>query len=882
MLTTLTSRVRSLARRAWFTLRRSRAEADLRDELAFHLDEDARSHVAAGASSEEAERAAHVALGGVESVMEACRDVDRLPLLDAFGRDVSFGLRMLRRRPVFAVSVLLVLALGLGAATTVGALAKTLLIDPLPYPDPGSLVRVIGTWDQGNHEGVSPPDLIDLRRQSQSFARIAAATNSTPLVSIRGSGEPEMIPTRGMTSGFFATLGIRPVLGREFTEDEEAFRGPRVVILGYAMWQHQFNGAPDIVGKSIPVNGAASIVVGVVPPFLDFAGAGEMFTPVQANPVPLTRGVRNLLVIGRLKPGLSVERAAAEVRGFAQGQQRLYPEIEKTWSMRVARLDDEVVGGARRGLFLLLGAVALLLLLMTASVAGLVLSQSIIRSPEVAVRMALGGSRGRIVAQLVTESMLICILGGIVGCAAGALGVWLLRHVGPSAIPRLADVVVDWRVVAGGLTMAATIGALVGLEPAWRVSGSDVADLTRGARTTSGRNTARSALVFVQVAVCVVLLTASGLLVRSIQNLQRVDPGFRPQAVLTARLAVPPGKFSDSTGQRLAGFWDGLLESIATLPGVTSAAITSELPLSGLGNPSPRTVVAPGGRPVSVSLRSVSSRYGDALGVPLRAGRFIETSDRVASERVVVINAPLARDMFAGENPIGRMVTFNFRNRFDTTDYQARVVGVVDGVHHSSLATPPEREAYLPASQSPLNAYSLIIRTSGASPMSVLPSLRALIATIDPTQAIGQIRPMTTLVEADLAEPRFRGYVVVAFAVFALTLAAGGLYGLLAVIVAQRSREIGIRIAVGACPRSVASLVVGAGFRPAFGGAVAGVIASAVMVQSLRGIVFGVTVWDTVSFTTAPALLVATAALAAYGPVRRALSIDPAIILRLN
>jgi putative ABC transport system permease protein len=317
------------------------------------------------------------------------------------------------------------------------------------------------------------------------------------------------------------------------------------------------------------------------------------------------------------------------------------------------------------------------------------------------------------------------------------------------------------------------------------------------------------------------------------------------------------------------------------LPDVASAAITSELPLSGLGNPSPRTVVAPGRRPVAVSLRSVSSRYGDALGVPLRAGRFIATSDRVASERVVVINAPLARDLFGGENPIGRLVTFDFRNRFDTTDYQARIVGIVDGVHHSSLATEPEREAYLPASQSPLNAYSLIIRTSGATPMSVLPPLRALIATIDPTQAIGQARPMTSFVDADLAEPRFRGYVVAAFAVFALGLAAGGLYGLLAVIVAQRSREIGIRIAVGAPPRSVASLVVGAGFRPAVAGAVVGLAASAVLAQPLRSVVFGVSVWDAASFMTAPALLVATAALAAYGPVRRALSIDPATILRL-
>jgi len=318
------------------------------------------------------------------------------------------------------------------------------------------------------------------------------------------------------------------------------------------------------------------------------------------------------------------------------------------------------------------------------------------------------------------------------------------------------------------------------------------------------------------------------------------------------------------------------------LPGVTSAAITSELPLSGLGNPSPRTVVAAGGRPVSVSLRSVSPRYAGALGVPLRTGRFIATSDRVGSEHVVVINAPLAREMFGGENPIGRIVTFDFRNRFDTTDYQARIVGVVAGVHHSSLATDPEREAYLPASQSPLNAYSLIIRTFGATPMSVLPSLRALIAMIDPTQAVGQIRPMTAFVGADLAEPRFRGYVVAAFAVFALALAAGGLYGLLAVMVAQRSREIGIRIAVGASPRSVASLVVGAGFRPALGGAVVGLIASAVLAQSLRSVVFGVSVWDTASFTTAPTLLVATAALAAYGPVRRALSIDPATILRLN
>ena len=800
---------------------------------------------------------------------------------ESLTQDVTFAVRTLRRRPGFTFGVLAILAIGLGASAAVFALVNRVLLSPLPYRDPSALVRVYGTWENGAREGISPPDFTDVRRANTSFERVAAAANSTPLVSLTGAGEPEQIATRGITAGFFATLGVTPLLGREFREDEEVFRGPRVLILGYAIWQAQFNGATDIVGRAISVNGTPWTVVGVLPPFFNFVGGGDLFTPVQANPVPLMRGVRNLVVVGRLKSGVTVEQAGREMRLLAERAAQAYPEVDRGWGTRIVSLSDDVVGDARPGLLMLVATVGLLIVLMSANVASLVLSRSVARSAEIAVRLSLGASRGRIVRQLLTENVLLCLLGGAAGCGLAVGGVSLITRFGPAALPRLGDVSVDWRVVLVALLVSGAMGVVVGLEPAWRAFRHDVADGMRGARTTARGNPTRDALVLVEVAVSVMLLIGAGLLGRSLLHLERVDPGFAPQHVLTARIAVPPGKYSDATGERLGQFWRDLIDRVDQIPAVASAALTSELPLGGLNNPSPRTATAPAGRPYLTYLRSVSPAYADAMRIPLRAGRFLSDTDDKQHRRVVVINELFARDVFGNRDPVGQTITFNFRDRADTMDYQAVVVGVVGSIRHVSLATPPFREAFLPYRQSPLTSYSLVIRTS-ADPASLAAPLRRLVSTVDPNQAIGQIQPLATVVSAGLAQPKFRGYLLAAFATFALLLAAGGLYGLLTVMIAQQTREIGIRAAIGASRRDIVALVLRASLRPTIGGVGAGLAAGALLVGSLRPLVFGISAWDPATFAVAPIVLVIVALVASYAPARRAAAVDPAVALRAD
>ena len=567
---------------------------------------------------------------------------------------------------------------------------------------------------------------------------------------------------------------------------------------------------------------------------------------------------------------------------LADRSRREYAEVNRGWGVRLVPLPDEIVGDVRAGLLMLVGAIGMLVVLMSANVASLVLSQNVARSGEIAVRMSLGASHARIVRQLLTETVLLCVAGGAAGCALSFAGVALVKRFGPPSIPRLSEVTVDWRVTLVAFAVAAAMGVLVGLQPAWRAFHHDVAEGMRGGRTSTRRSSLRDTLVLVEVAVSVTLLIGAGLLVRSLMNLERVDPGFSPRRVLTARLAVPPGKYSDATGEKLVLFWSGLLDRIEAIPGVERAALTSELPLGGLNNPSPRTGAAPGGQPFATDLRSVSPGYADAMRIPLRSGRFFTSADGKQGQRVVVINEKFARDVFGTAVPLGQTITFNFRDRADTSDYQAAVIGVIGSIRHASLASTPSREAFLPYSQSPLNSYSIAARTRADDPSAVVRPLRDVVSSIDPMQSIGQIQTLDNIVSSGLAQPKFRGYLLAGFASFALLLAVGGLYGLLALMVAQQSKEIGVRVAVGASSWDVVALVLRASLRPTIGGVVMGLMAGASLVSTLRTLIFGVGVWDPTSFVVAPMVLLIAAVGASYIPARRAAAVDPVVALRAD
>lgn len=872
--------IRSLIRRLALLLRRRQADRELADELHDHLARALEHNIAGGMTPEMARRAATLQLGGVEAVKDETRDADRVQWLHSMSQDVRFALRTLARRPVFTVGVLAILGVGLGATTAIFSVVNGVLLTPLPYRAPDRLVRVFGTWEHGSREGVSPPDFTDVRRSNTSFESVGGIANSTPLVSLQGAGGPEQIATRAVTAGFFATLGITPIIGREFRIDEEAFTGPRVAMLSHSMWKDQLHGA-DVVDHAVSINGLPYTVVGILPPFFNFVGAGDVFTPVRSTPVPLARGVRNLIVVGRLKPGIDIRQAQSEMDVLATRLERDNGEIDKGWAVRLAPLTDDVLRDVRSALLMLLAVVGLVVLLMSANIASLVLSQASSRGNEMAVRMSLGASTARVMQQLITESLLLALAGGAVGCALAAGGIQLIKRFGPSTIPRLPAIGVDGQVLAFVFIAATTMGLLFGLEPAWRASRHDLADLVHGTRSATRRTRIRDVLVLVEVAVSVILLVGSGLLIRSILNLERVDPGFESHGVLTARLAVPGGKFADPTGDKLSAFWRDFVGRLATLPSVTGAAITSELPLGGLNNPSPRTATTGEGKPYLTFLRSVSPSYAGVMRIPIRSGRFLSANDLRTTQRVVVINDQFEKEVFGGRNPIGQTLTFNFRERRDTVDYQAVVVGVIGSVRHVNLATPPFREAFLSFEQSPLNAYSIVLRSS-ADPAALAAPLRSLVSSVDAEQSIGQIKTLPALVDLGLAQPKFRGYVLISFACFALILAAVGLYGLLSLMVAQRTREIGIRSALGASSSEIAGLVFSTGMRPTVVGVVVGTVASAALARLFTTLVFGVSVWDVVTFTTAPFVLIVVAVLASCMPAHRATRIDPAIALRAD
>ncbi len=437
-------------------------------------------------------------------------------------QDMRFGFRTFKRRPAFTLSALLILIVGIGSSTAIFSVVNQVLLAPLPYRAPQRLVRIFGTWDRGAREGISPPDFEDYRRRSRLLQSVAAAGNSTPLVSLKAGGEPEQIPSRNVTSGFFSTLGITPLFGREFLPEEEAWRGPRVAILSFGLWRRQFGADTTIVGRSFSINGVPYTAVGVLPPFFNFIGAADLFTPLQSNPVPEMRGIRTLTVIGRLRDRIDVNQAQNELDAVSRGLQEENVRFDRGWSVTLAPLAEEVVKDVKPALLALLAAVGLLVLLVAANVASLVLAEAATRRGEICLRLSLGASQARVVRQLLTESVMLALAGGAGGCVVARWMLGLLKRFGPATIPRLAEVTLDLRVLAFALIVSTLVGILCGLEPAWRTHRQDLAESMKGARVFSQHVGVRDALVVLEVTVSVILLIGAGLLIQSvIQDLMR-------------------------------------------------------------------------------------------------------------------------------------------------------------------------------------------------------------------------------------------------------------------------------------------------------------------------------------------------------------------------
>jgi predicted permease len=869
-----------IGRRFRSLLRRERLDAELSEELLFHIERQVSENIAAGMAPEDARSAAFRELHGIEQIKEECRDMRRTRWLETILQDARFGVRTFRRRPGFTLCVLSILAFGAGSSTAIFSVVNGVLLTALPYRAPQNLVRIFGTWEHGSREGISPPDFLDYRQRNSSFESIAAASVSTPLLNLKALGDPEQIRSRNVTAGFFSTLGIQPLFGREFRREDEAWKGPAVAILSYGLWQRQYGGNPSVVGGALTINGVSFTIAGILPSFFNFLGPSDIFTPVQHNPAPGMRSVRNLIMVGRLKPGFDLRRAQSELDAIALGLREQYPQFDHAWSATAAPLTEEVVKDVKPGLVMLVGAMGLFILLVSVSIASLMLSYATSRRAEISVRIALGASRPRVMRQLFTESLTLALAGGTIGCVLGYWGLQLIKRFGPVNIPRLAEAAIDLRVLAFTLAVSVIVGLAFGLEPALRAGRSGLAEnLKAGGRTLTKRMGLRDVLVVAEVAISVVLLIGAGLLIRSLFRLENVDPGFQTANVLTTRIALPGSKYSDGTGAKMTAFWRDAVKRIEAIPGVDCAALTSELPLSGLNNPTPRMATTSEGKSHLLYLRSVSPNYPNVMRIPMRAGRFLSQDDRNAGPRVVVINEQFRKDLFGDRDPIGQRLTFDFHERQETGNYQAVIVGVVGDIRHTSLASPPFREAYIPLDQSPLSSYDLVVRTK-VNPKAIAGGVRQSIWSLDRDESLGSMRTVEEVVDLGLMQPRFRGYVLGGFAAMAVILSAAGLYGLLSFLVSLHTREIGIRMALGAPPRDILGQVLGKGVGLTMVGLCIGVPLAFGVARFLSTLVYGIGFADPLTFVVGATLLLVVAFVASYLPARRAMNLNPVDVLR--
>ncbi|KFE60149.1 ABC transporter permease [Hyalangium minutum] len=810
-------------------------------------------------------------------------------------QDLRFGLRVWARQPGLTLIVLLTLALGIGANTSLFSVINAVLLRPLPFPEPERLVRLWGVdkaqaqlaGDAGRNDyGASPIDVLDWRAQSHSFEELAV-TGSGGATLITGEGGSVQVRSEGVSHNFFTLLGVSPVLGRFFETDSSGKPEDKVVVLSESLWRRQFGADPSVLGRTVTLAGKPCTVIGVAPlglepPLFSPRGAPDIWHPVALNEPPSMRGVRWYAVLGRLREGVTVAQAQAELDALNQRLEMDFPATNTGRSVLVMPLTESLVQEVRPALLLLLGAVGFVLLIGTANVANLLIARSVTRQRELAIRTALGASRGRLLRQLLVESLLVALAGGTLGLL---LALWLtdvLVALSGNGMPRLQSVHVDGRVLAFTLAVSLSSGLLFGLLPA--LQGSRLAQQAAaglpGRSVSTGRSQrwTRQALVAGEVALSLVLLVGAGLLLQTFWRLQRVDPGFQPQQVLTLELATPR-PWTTTPEQALSNSMR-ILEEVRTLPGVIDAGSMSLLPLSDVEACQPVRVEkrAQGAEPPPCAeVRTSSPGYFRAMGLPLLSGRLFDARDTQGQPRVVVINSAMARRFFPGESPLGKRIAAGS----SAEPPWMEVIGVVGDVHHFGPSKAPVPEFYKAQFQDPVWTYWLVVRSEREAGQ-VLSAVRGAIRRIDPEIPVFNVRTAEELLSGSVAQPRFRALLLGAFAALAMLLAALGIAGVVSWSVAQRTREIGIRVALGAQPRDVLRMVMGQGLAAVLVGVALGLAGALALTRVLEGLLFELTATDPLTFASGVVALTGTALLASYLPTRRALRIDPAEALRLE
>jgi putative ABC transport system permease protein len=857
-------------------------EREVDSELAFHLEMRVRELLEQGMTPVDARRAALERFGDVDRITTACRDIGRrrnrdmrrTEWLAELRHDLRYAVRGLRSSPGFTAVALLTLAMGIGASTTIFSVANTVLLRPFPYREPDRIVRLYETNPSTETFGISEPNYLDWRQRVRGMSQLAAFTGRN--ASLLGDGDPVELAALVATPSLFPLLGVRPLLGRVFRDEEAKPGAPaRVVLLSYALWQTRFGGDRGVVGRTLNLGGTSYEVIGVMPPDLVFPGNPELWEPLAPSP-SAQRGDRRLGVIGRLAPNVTLARSLDEMRSVARDLARQYPETNGEWGANVTSLQAWLVGDdLRTRVQALLVAVGLLLLMGCVNVANLLLARATARQREMSVRAALGAGRGRIVRQLLTESLVLAAAGAAIGVLLTTLAVPVLRDVGETAIPRLDELAVDWRVVSFGIAASLVTGILFGIAPALQASRADLNDLLRSGGRVAAAGRLRSILIVTSVAMALVLLVGAGLVGRSFERLMRVDYGFRAEGVFTASVALPNGRYPERA-QR-AAFYSEAARRLAATPGVRAVGFTNIAPFSGGSTAISFAVV--GRQPasadefLSANWRSVTPGYFAATGVPLKKGRLIAETDGEPAPRVVVITETMARRIWPGVDPLGQQVTVG------GSPAPWTVVGIVGDIRDQLLQEEPEPMMYLSFQQVPWSSMWVLVRGPG-DPMALAPVVRREIRAIDPLLPVANEQPLSRLVSQIAAQPRFTALIFGLFASAALVLAVVGVYGIVAYGVTQRTREIGVRLALGATPSGIVRGVVRHGVGLAGFGIAIGLWAAYALSRFMQGILYDVAPTDAVTYLAVAALLVGCAAAASTLPARWAARLDPVRALR--
>lgn len=867
-------------------LYRSRLEDEMDEEMRFHLEMEVEDRVRSGMSPEEARRTALRDFGGVDRFKEEARDVRGIGALEMLRQDARFTLRTLRKSPGFALVAVLTLALGIGANTAVFSVVNGTLLRPLPYSDPDRIVVLKEIGEDGGEMAVTGPNFLDWRDTNRTFEGMAVHWNPefTPRMTILGANTAVRTRITGVSGDFFGVMGVSPVQGRGFVAEEMRKGGPPVMLVSQSFWRSHLGEDPNVLGRVLDWGGEPYEIVGVLPAGFDYPADTDLWVPAERDGIYSGRKAHNYSAVGRVREGVSVEAARRDLNRITAALKQQHGGEMDAVGVGVERLQDVLVGDLRRPLLLLLGASALVLLVACTNLASTFLARGAGREREIAVRSALGASRLRLIRQLLTESLVLSLLGAAVGLGVAVLVLRGLVAVGPEALVATGGIGLDVRVLGFALLTALVTAVLFGLIPALRTSegglGEALRSGTRG-NAEGSRGRVWGVLVGVEVALAILLLVGSGLLLRSFREVLGVDAGFDPEQVLTIDISLPESRYSEDP--QMAGFYQQLLGDLERIPGVQAAGLIQHLPLGGMAHNGSFDVEGRGDTyeiGVSPGYRVASAGYFEAMGISLLQGRLFDQGDHAGTGDVAVINQALADKVWPGESPIGKRVRNLANDSWIYPDRWITIVGVVDNVRHGGLLEETAPEIYVHYLQRPDRAQSSVItlRTS-VPPSSVVGAARTRIRQLDP-DVPAEFATMSARVVESVADRRFTMLVLGAFATVALLLAAVGIYGVVSYTVARRTREIGIRLALGAEPRSVRGLVQRSAMRMTLGGVAVGIAGAFLLSRVLQGLLYGVSPTDPATFAGVVVVLTGVAWLASYIPARRTTRVDPMITMR--